>query len=116
MQNFAMITGHHLAEFSCNELSDKSSISRLIQGAAMDGCWTFFGDVHRLQRQALKALVSCVQMVMDSLTAKFTHCLFYTGCQVSIRKFLELLNCIASEPLCRKREYSVVCNCVLLGS
>src|SRR6218665_1671302 len=83
-----MMTGRHVTWFFCNETSAPSAVSRFVEGAAMDGCWSCFDGVHRLQRQTLKILIDNVQSVMDAIRTKISHCVLTSGSQVHTHTYV----------------------------
>ncbi|KAL5009692.1 hypothetical protein ScPMuIL_011997 [Solemya velum] len=95
------ILGHFLAMFQCSQQSDPVSIGRLVQGAAMDGCWCVLDEGHSLCKEAMSVLLDHINSVLTALKTRNYFTTLADGQEVCVKRAFSMhmtVNPAASPP------------------
>ncbi|MBN3318102.1 DYH6 protein, partial [Atractosteus spatula] len=90
LKGFAHLLGKFLLLFHCSYHSNPASITKILHGAAMDGCWVCFDDFHLLKKSAVSAVMFNSQTLYDCLKAKLNTCVLGDGKEVTLNGSLSL--------------------------
>ncbi|XP_059166583.1 dynein axonemal heavy chain 8-like [Physella acuta] len=90
VKGLANILGNFLGLFQVSNEQSPSSIGKIAQGLAMDGCWGFLKGVQSLNPQGLSVLVDHVQSIVQALRSKQTYMQLVDGTEILIKKSVGL--------------------------
>ncbi|XP_067674368.1 uncharacterized protein [Haliotis asinina] len=86
VKGLANILGTFLGLFHCSTHFDPSSIGKITQGIAMDGCWGCFDEAQSLNREAMAVLLDHVQCVLQALKARQPFTSLLDGQEIPVRR------------------------------
>ncbi|KAM8953036.1 dynein axonemal heavy chain 5-like [Pelodytes ibericus] len=72
IKGLSYLLGNFLFVFTCSLTSDISAIPRILNGTALDGCWSCFDDFHLLPSNAVSVFMHGANALYDSLKTKLS--------------------------------------------
>ncbi|KAM9316607.1 uncharacterized protein PAF06_007656 [Gastrophryne carolinensis] len=83
IKGLSYLLGNFLFIFTCSPTTDFSALSRILNGTALDGCWSCFDDFHLLAEQAVSVFMHSAQALYDSLNAKTPRITLQDGSKIT---------------------------------
>ncbi|KAG8582082.1 hypothetical protein GDO81_007910 [Engystomops pustulosus] len=85
IKGLSYLLGNFLYIFTCSSVTEISSLSRVIQGTALDGCWSCFDDFHLLPENAVSVFMQSTQSLYDSMQAELPQITLPEGSQIEVQ-------------------------------
>ncbi|XP_075124385.1 uncharacterized protein LOC142197756 [Leptodactylus fuscus] len=85
IKGLSYFLGNFLYMFICFSATDILALSRVIQGTALDGCWSCFDDFHLLPESAVSVFMHSTQSLYDSIQAKRPQLTLQDGSQIAVQ-------------------------------
>nr|DBA26446.1 TPA: hypothetical protein GDO54_010703 [Pyxicephalus adspersus] len=82
VKGLSYLLGNFVFLFTCSATTVVSALGRVINGTALDGCWSCFDDFHRLPEQAVSVFLYYAQTLYDSFNARLPKITLQDGCKV----------------------------------
>ncbi|XP_063775387.1 uncharacterized protein LOC134910927 [Pseudophryne corroboree] len=83
IKGLSYVLGNFLVLFTCSPMTDISAISRVLNGTALEGCWSCFDDFHLLPDHAVPVFMHSARSLYDSLKAKLPKMTLQDGCKIA---------------------------------
>ncbi|KAL4232681.1 hypothetical protein ACF0H5_007369 [Mactra antiquata] len=86
IKGLSNILGQFLGLFQCSDHTDPSSLAKIIQGTAMDGCWCCFDECQALSKVAMAVLFEHLESVTYALKSRLGFATFTDGQEIQIKR------------------------------
>ncbi|XP_053397319.1 dynein axonemal heavy chain 5-like isoform X6 [Mercenaria mercenaria] len=86
VKGLANVLGQFLGVFQCSEQTDPTSLAKIIQGTAMDGCWCCFDESQALDRIAMAVMFEHLEAVTFALKARHAFATLTDGQEIPIKR------------------------------
>ncbi|XP_060567478.1 dynein axonemal heavy chain 5-like [Ruditapes philippinarum] len=86
VKGLANILGQFLGVFQCSEQTDPTSLAKIIQGTAMDGCWCCFDEAQALGNIAMAVMFEHLEAVTFALKARHTFATLTDGQEIAVKR------------------------------
>ncbi|GFN75495.1 dynein beta chain, ciliary [Plakobranchus ocellatus] len=90
VKGMANILGNFLGLFQVSREHDPTSIGKIAQGMAMDGCWGCFDEAQSLNKQALSVLLDHVQSIFQAMRARQSYMYLVDGTEIPLKRSVGL--------------------------
>ncbi|XP_035829673.1 dynein heavy chain 5, axonemal isoform X2 [Aplysia californica] len=90
IKGLANILGNFLGMFQVSSEHDPTSIGKIAQGMAMDGCWGCCDEAQSLSKHALSVLLDHVQSIFLALRARQSYMYLVDGTEIPLRRSVGL--------------------------
>ncbi|KAG9493712.1 hypothetical protein GDO78_001536 [Eleutherodactylus coqui] len=85
IKGLSYLLGNFLYIFTCSSVTDISALRRVIDGTALDGCWSCFDDFHLLPENAVSVFIHSTRSLYDSIQAKLPQITLQNGSQSEVQ-------------------------------
>ncbi|XP_044146080.1 dynein axonemal heavy chain 5-like isoform X2 [Bufo gargarizans] len=85
IKGLAYLLGNFIYNFTCSSVTDIAALSRVIDGTALDGCWSCFDDFHLLPENAVSVFMHSTRSLYDSIQAKLPKIVIEDGSQIEVQ-------------------------------
>ncbi|XP_077343463.1 dynein axonemal heavy chain 5-like [Lithobates pipiens] len=82
VKGLSYLLGNFVFLFTCSPTTDLSALGRVLNGTALDGCWSCFDDFHLLPEQAISVFMHNARALYDSFNARLPKITLQDGCKV----------------------------------
>ncbi|XP_029452717.1 dynein gamma chain, flagellar outer arm-like [Rhinatrema bivittatum] len=84
IKGLSYLLGKFLFIFTCCTHVDATALCQVLQGTALDGCWSCFDDFHLLSKDATSVFMLGAQIIYDALKAKIPTCTLFNGQEIAV--------------------------------
>ncbi|XP_069830783.1 uncharacterized protein [Dendropsophus ebraccatus] len=85
IKGLSYLLGNFLYVFTCSSVTDISALSRVIDGTALDGCWSCFDDFHLLPENVVSVFMHSTRSLYDSIQAKVSKITLQDGSEIEVQ-------------------------------
>ncbi|XP_068137634.1 dynein axonemal heavy chain 5-like isoform X2 [Hyperolius riggenbachi] len=83
IKGLSHLLGTFVFLFTCSPTIDYNALGRVLNGTALDGCWSCFDDFHLLPKPAFSVFMHTARALYDSLNSRLPKITLQDGCKIA---------------------------------